>query len=206
MGFPISSLLDDKATRAAWERRRRDWWATLADEYGELPPCLACGNAEREIHAHHIDYSRAYGDEHDSDLVPLCDSCHGRVHGLEDGVNAEAESNHRPPPNRNTILPGLTAMVINERGGPAYHWPYPIGDEHHHAEPVETLDLAAGEVVAYDRPTQRRRPFPWAIVAAGIAAMLAIVFLPTALFPVLLAAAIAAALAWLAQQVGVLPV
>lgn len=42
--------------------------------------CQLCGDHSARLEVHHNDYSRL-GDEADSDLIVLCESCHGRFHG-----------------------------------------------------------------------------------------------------------------------------
>jgi hypothetical protein len=42
--------------------------------------CAACASAS-SIHLHHLTYERM-GNELDADLIPLCESCHDKVHAL----------------------------------------------------------------------------------------------------------------------------
>lgn len=57
-----------------WEKRRSDYFSKHARR------CMACG-AEKKIHLHHKTYVRM-GHELDEDLVPLCESCHSKVHTI----------------------------------------------------------------------------------------------------------------------------
>lgn len=57
-----------------WERRKGQYYA----RYPKV--CRACGSKEN-IHLHHHTYVRL-GQEHDDDLVPLCEPCHVVVHQL----------------------------------------------------------------------------------------------------------------------------
>jgi hypothetical protein len=43
--------------------------------------CQGCGNEDRELHVHHIVPLGAGGSNARSNLITLCDECHGRVHG-----------------------------------------------------------------------------------------------------------------------------
>lgn len=63
-------------------------------EWMHRTPCCACGSRER-IHAHHVT-SRGAGGTAD-DMVPLCATCHDRVHAIgqrrfeaEHGLNLRA--------------------------------------------------------------------------------------------------------------------
>lgn len=42
--------------------------------------CMLCGETDRPLELHHNDYSRL-GGELLTDVLPLCDDCHGRHHG-----------------------------------------------------------------------------------------------------------------------------
>lgn len=59
-----------------------DAWAARKSEYfaGHAKRCSACGS-KTHIHLHHMTYARL-GAELDSDMVPLCEKCHDRVHAL----------------------------------------------------------------------------------------------------------------------------
>lgn len=57
-------------------------WAARKDQYyaGHARRCRACGSVKK-IHLHHKTYVR-FKYELDSDLVPLCEGCHDKVHAL----------------------------------------------------------------------------------------------------------------------------
>jgi predicted HNH restriction endonuclease len=43
--------------------------------------CQSCGNGERQLHVHHIVPLGAGGSNARSNLLTLCEECHGKVHG-----------------------------------------------------------------------------------------------------------------------------
>lgn len=57
-----------------WEQRKTAYYRLHAKE------CWRCGVTVK-IHLHHHTYIRL-GQEWDDDLVPLCESCHDRVHAI----------------------------------------------------------------------------------------------------------------------------
>lgn len=69
-----------------------DKWATRKRVYysGHEKKCKACGSDEN-IHLHHKTYERM-GSELDEDLVPLCQTCHTKVHDLHRGSKHDLES------------------------------------------------------------------------------------------------------------------
>lgn len=58
-------------------------WASRRDAYyrAHACRCSACASIDK-IHLHHLTYERM-GRELDSDLTPLCEGCHARVHKLQ---------------------------------------------------------------------------------------------------------------------------
>ncbi len=69
----------------AWYRRRRLWLAEFREAADKDPVCVVCGEAWRLSHddLHHRSYRRL-GHEVFGDLVPMCRSCHARLHVLLD--------------------------------------------------------------------------------------------------------------------------
>jgi len=58
-----------------WEQK------ALAIKKRDNHTCQSCGNGDRELHVHHIVPLGAGGSNARSNLLTLCDQCHGRVHG-----------------------------------------------------------------------------------------------------------------------------
>ncbi len=67
----------------AWYHRRRAWFVTWTSVHGRPPLCAVCDQAWtlEEGELHHRSYCRL-GHEIDSDLLPVCNSCHLRVHTM----------------------------------------------------------------------------------------------------------------------------
>lgn len=56
-----------------------EWAARKVEYYSRHPKVCAACSATKPIHLHHMTYKRLT-EERDSDLVPLCMSCHRTVH------------------------------------------------------------------------------------------------------------------------------
>ena len=69
----------------AWYRRRRRWLSEFRAAAGEDPVCVVCGEAWQlsRDDLHHRSYRRL-GREDFGDLVPMCRTCHSRLHVLLD--------------------------------------------------------------------------------------------------------------------------
>ena len=65
----------------AWLEHRRAWAERQLEVHGAEPACQVCGAPWSARHGdlHHRSYARL-GHEADTDLVPLCRSCHGQLH------------------------------------------------------------------------------------------------------------------------------
>jgi len=93
----------------------RNYREKAIEEYGE--ECQACG-AREDIIVHHKDGSQA--NDELSNLIPLCTTCHGKVHGRSNEVpGLVKELGHRPrSPSRTTVQVSDTLMdVLHERRG-----------------------------------------------------------------------------------------
>lgn len=117
-----------KLTRAQKHKARYDryikseQWAKRKVEYYFKHPkiCWRCQSIDN-LHLHHHTYLRL-GDELDEDLVPLCQSCHRRVHDLEksepgyDITDATIEAIGEHP----NHLPGFKVVLVepNDIGRP----------------------------------------------------------------------------------------
>lgn len=80
-----------------WFARREAWAAAEVDKNPSVDlTCLGCGNAWSlgRDDLHHIDYTRL-GHESDSDLWPLCRSCHDHIHLLLDSTRSWRRLNMR---------------------------------------------------------------------------------------------------------------
>jgi hypothetical protein len=66
-----------------WFELREDWVARWKKTHGAEPCCEICGARWNTMHGdlHHRSYTHL-GHEEDIDLVPLCRSCHGKVHRM----------------------------------------------------------------------------------------------------------------------------
>jgi len=69
----------------AWYRKRQQWYSLWRERTGTEPLCAVCGQVWtlRDGHLHHRTYARL-GDEHPTDLVPLCTADHVKLHDLWD--------------------------------------------------------------------------------------------------------------------------
>jgi 5-methylcytosine-specific restriction endonuclease McrA len=65
----------------AWLARRAAWYRRWVAAHEAEPVCQVCESTWtlRRGHLHHLSYARL-GHEADRDLVPLCRSCHQRLH------------------------------------------------------------------------------------------------------------------------------
>ena len=57
-----------------WKEFKRNYFRSFERE------CSKCGKRGMAVQLHHKDYSRLYI-EKISDVEPLCEKCHGKVHG-----------------------------------------------------------------------------------------------------------------------------
>jgi len=87
-----------------------EWAARKAEYYSRHPKVCAACSATKPIHLHHMTYKRIT-EEIDSDLVPLCMSCHRAVHKFhksEHGTSLMAATKRFIAMNGGTIpSPGL---------------------------------------------------------------------------------------------------
>jgi 5-methylcytosine-specific restriction endonuclease McrA len=76
---------DSYLASRAWHDKRRSWYAAWLTIAGIEPRCLVCGRlwTLKAGHLHHTTYARL-GDEDLSDLVPLCQADHRKLHRLLD--------------------------------------------------------------------------------------------------------------------------
>lgn len=58
-----------------WSRRRKE----VFELYGHL--CLKCGSS-KNLHVHHKTYKRLGVERIDLDLIPLCETCHDKLHAF----------------------------------------------------------------------------------------------------------------------------
>ena len=72
-----------------WLVLRRQWHGTWISRYGEPPACAVCDEpwTLRRDDLHHRSYDRL-GHEQFGDLVPLCRTCHTRLHQLIESSSA----------------------------------------------------------------------------------------------------------------------
>jgi 5-methylcytosine-specific restriction endonuclease McrA len=62
-------------TSKEWKNRRKLYWET------HVKKCEKCGRTSF-ITLHHLNYEKPFGEELDSDLLPLCWECHKKVHAV----------------------------------------------------------------------------------------------------------------------------
>lgn len=68
-----------------------EWAARRASYYeNHERRCRSCGAKDKEIHLHHRTYERI-GREDDSDLMPLCYSCHSILHFVQRALSLTVE-------------------------------------------------------------------------------------------------------------------
>lgn len=67
-----------------WSERRRVYYLNHEKR------CRSCGAKDKEIHLHHRTYKRL-GREDDSDLMPLCNSCHSILHFFQRSLRLTVE-------------------------------------------------------------------------------------------------------------------
>jgi 5-methylcytosine-specific restriction protein A len=69
----------DKRRPSASKRGYDSEWARVRDEFlRRNPKCVVCG-AKATI-AHHVIRKRAGGPDESANLIPLCATCHGKLH------------------------------------------------------------------------------------------------------------------------------
>ena len=67
---------------AAWQERRRLWFAVEAERAGGEAACAVCGTVEL-LQLHHHDYARMGAERH-GDLVAMCKADHREFHLIWD--------------------------------------------------------------------------------------------------------------------------
>ncbi|SDT37294.1 hypothetical protein SAMN04515669_3765 [Jiangella sp. DSM 45060] len=69
-----------------WWRRRERWYHDEVTATGRAPRCAVCGTEWTLTSGdlHHATYENL-GREHHRDLVPMCRTCHERLHQVLDG-------------------------------------------------------------------------------------------------------------------------
>lgn len=65
-----------------WQKRRIK--ILIRDQF----QCQICGTG-KQLRVHHIRYPEAYGEEPDSDLITVCDTCHKKIH--ENDIRAKEQ-------------------------------------------------------------------------------------------------------------------
>ena len=87
---------------------KSEHWANFRESFfleRELM-CAHCGTLKLPIHLHHLTYARI-GMEYHGDVIPLCKSCHRKVHGKK-----ETKPKKRKPRKKKT------ASIDKKRGRP----------------------------------------------------------------------------------------
>jgi hypothetical protein len=71
-----------------WQARRRAWLRRYHARHGTDPACVVCGKPwTLEGDLHHASYANL-GHERDTELVPMCRSCHEALHCILDTSRA----------------------------------------------------------------------------------------------------------------------
>jgi hypothetical protein len=141
---------DTYITSKKWERRRVAYYA----KYAKV--CRACKTKEK-IHLHHHTYVRM-GNEHDDDLVPLCEQCHDLVHQLHrsaSGVSLTAatrklivDSGGIFRPRRKRMTKAQRKKNLKNQAGVA---PYGF------ITPAQAAEILGVSVEVLPRPKQRKQ-------------------------------------------------
>lgn len=92
---------------------RSSVWQMLRDkivyDYDYDGKCYMCGTKDN-IRVHHITYIRL-GDEHHSDLIPLCADCHKKIHELKDDLAPIIEDVHKQLSKHKSIVNAMRQML-----------------------------------------------------------------------------------------------
>lgn len=70
-----------------WKAKRQETFLYYGKE------CYTCGKSKK-LHVHHITYARFKNEDVATDLIPLCEKCHNKLHKLqkERGISVERAS------------------------------------------------------------------------------------------------------------------